>query len=220
MKDRLLEFSPEVISAAAAWKVVWSQIHSFDSLPPLPEPKVFKPKFQLPILDNYKNLAPSWFWAMFPCNLMQPAVSLIDADKFLNAALLAGYPDKLTLDKVYQDLKLGAKIGCSVEYRNPSSSSNAPSALQHGPQVTDSIADWITKGFVYGPVPLDQVPASAKFSGLMTRPKPNGSVRIILNLSSPKGSCVNEGINKDDFPASMSSTTDWLRVLHKAGRRA
>ena len=53
----------------------------------------------------------------------------------------------------------------------------------------------------------------------MTKPKPNGSVRIILNLSAPKGSSVNDGINKDDFPASMSSTTNWLRVLNKAGKR-
>ena len=78
--------------------------------------------------------------------------------------------------------------------------------------------DWIKKGFAYGPVPLSQVPRNAKFSSLMTRPKPNGSVRIILNLSAPEGQAVNEGINSDDFPTKMSSTTEWLRVLHRAGR--
>jgi hypothetical protein len=29
---------------------------------------------------------------------------------------------------------------------------------------------------------------------------------------------VNEGINKEEFPATMSSTSAWLKVLHKAGR--
>ena len=52
----------------------------------------------------------------------------------------------------------------------------------------------------------------------MCRQKPNGSVRIILNLSSPLGACVNEGIDEREFPATMSSTTKWLRVLNKAGR--
>jgi len=81
----------------------------------------------------------------------------------------------------------------------PSKATNAPSAFDAGPQVTDAIADWINKGFAYGPVSLNEVPKNAKFSGIMTRPKPNGSVRIILNLSSPIGTCVNEGIDKDDF---------------------
>jgi hypothetical protein len=52
----------------------------------------------------------------------------------------------------------------------------------------------------------------------MVRPKPNGTARIILNLSAPKGSSVNDGIDKDEFPATMSSTTAWLEVLYKAGR--
>lgn len=203
-----------------AWRRIYEQVRSFDSLPPLPELKVFKPKFKLPVLTNYKDPAPSWFWALFPSNLSQPAVSMVDADKLRAAAMSARYPDRKTLNKVYADLKFGARIGCGTGFRSPTRSSNAPSALDHGQHVSDSIADWISKGFVYGPVPLEEVPVSAKFSGLMTRPKPNGSVRIILNLSSPVGNCVNEGIDKAEFPATMSSTTDWLRALHKAGRRA
>ena len=80
------------------------------------------------------------------------------------------------------------------------------------------MADWIYKGFAYGPIPIYQVPVDAKFSGIMT--KPNGSVRIILNLSAPLGLSVNEGIDPDDFPTSMSSTTAWLRVLNIAGKNA
>ena len=61
------------------------------------------------------------------------------------------------------------------------------------------------------------MPAAAKISGIMCREKPNGSVRIILNLSAPKGISVNDGINNEDFPASMSSTQKWLEVLDRAG---
>jgi hypothetical protein len=76
----------------------------------------------------------------------------------------------------------------------------------------------VSKGYAFGPVALAEVPADAKISGIMVRPKPNGSVRVILNLSAPKGRSVNDGIDKDDFPAKMSSTSAWLWVLEQAGR--
>jgi hypothetical protein len=52
----------------------------------------------------------------------------------------------------------------------------------------------------------------------MCRIKPNGTARVILNLSAPKGLSVNDGINADDFPTSMSSTTRWLEILDTAGK--
>jgi hypothetical protein len=84
--------------------------------------------------------------------------------------------------------------------------------------VTDAIAEWVAKGYAFGPVTAAEVPAAAKVSGIMVRPKPNGSVRVILNLSAPKGHSVNDGISKEEFPAKMSSTAAWLEVLDQAGR--
>ena len=52
----------------------------------------------------------------------------------------------------------------------------------------------------------------------MVREKPDSSVRIILNLSAPKGQSVNDGIDAEKFPAVMSSTEAWLTVLNKAGK--
>ena len=128
------------------------------------------------------------------------------------------FPDKKLLETICKDIRSGAVIGCKGPFRNPSRATNAPSALENGEKVTDAIADWVKKGFAFGPVHEDNVPSSAKFSGIMTRPKPSGAVRIIINLSSPKGSSVNEGINPEDFPTKMSSTTIWLRALNKAGK--
>ena len=95
-----------------------------------------------------------------------------------------------------------------------------PAPLNLAPLVTDAIADWIKKGFAFGPVPLEEIPKDAKINGIMTKPKPNGAVRIILNLSAPLGNCVNEGIDTSLFPTVMSSTTKWLRALHLAGHGA
>ena len=127
------------------------------------------------------------------------------------------FRDKLTLHKIYLDLKVGANIGCKDPFRAPGRASNAPSAYEEGEKVADSICDWVKKGFAYGPVKMQDVPPEAKFNGIMTRPKPNGAVRIILNLSAPKGSSVNDGICSQDFPAVMSSTTKWLRALNSVG---
>ena len=184
----------------------------------MPPQKVFSPKYKLPVLKDYRRDAPQSFWDSFPVNLSWPGTSLVNADRLQAMASQVPQLNKGILASVLQDLRQGAKIGCTGKFREPSKASNAPSAFEDGEKVTDAICDWVKKGFAFGPVKFEDVPANAKYSGIMTRAKPNGSVRIILNLSSPAGRCVNEGINPEDFPASMSSTNKWLTALNRAGR--
>jgi len=99
----------------------------------------------------------------------------------------------------------------------PSHSRNSKDAYENGKQVTDAIASWITAGYVFGPIHPESAPTSKKVNGIMTRTKPDGSVRVILNLSAPAGQSVNDGIDNADFPATMSSTKAWLDVLNNAG---
>ena len=193
---------------------------SSEDIPPLPPAKIFKPKHSLPILKNYRKPAPSEFWNNFPTNLVQPSKSMVNPHLMKQMALETKFADLTLLNTIYNDLLHGANLGCNGSSRLPSFSTNAPSAFEFAEHVTDTIADWTTKKFAYGPVPLTHVPASAKINGMMTKLKPTGAVRIILNLSSPIGNCVNEGINKVDFPTIMSSTTKWLRALHLAGKNA
>jgi hypothetical protein len=114
---------------------------------------------------------------------------------------------------------MGADIGCKGAARQPTVSRNAVSTLEFAEQVTDAVADWLVSGFAAGPFHPSSRPANAKVNGMMCRQKPNGSARIILNLSAPKGSSVNDGIDSDEFPTTMSSTQKWLAVLDKAGRK-
>jgi len=124
------------------------------------------------------------------------------------------------LEAVCNDLTNGADIGCKDPFRAASYSSNAPSALAFGPEVTDAIADWVEQGFAAGPFHPRHRPGNAKVSGIMCRQKPNGSAQIILNFSALAGVCVNDGIDSSDFPTSMSSTERWLGILEQAGRGA
>ena len=211
------EFSGQRKRCLARWLEIWRE-YARAPLPALPPPKEFKPKFELPKLDSYSEPAPEWYWEKFPSNLVQPATSLIDPEKLRLAAIASNFPDKTLLNQICLDIKVGADIGCRGIFREPSTATNAPSAIDNGYRVSDSIAEWVAKKFAYGPVKPSEVPVSAKFAGLMTREKPNGAVRVILNLSAPVGHSVNDGIDTTGYPTSMASTDEWVSALNRAGK--
>jgi hypothetical protein len=186
--------------------------------PLLPPRRVFKPKVDLPVLVDYSAVPEAGFWETFPVN-KAPGKSMISAARLRGLALAVGCSDERRLAMVCEDLERGALIGCVGRFRGASRSRNAPSALEYPREVTDAVASWVKAGFAVGPFLEEEVPAGVKVNGIMTRPKPNGAVRIILNLSSPKGAAVNEGIDVAMFPATMSSTAKWLAVLGRAGRQ-
>ena len=187
-----------------------------EGCPTLPPPKVFKPKFNLAKLTDYKDSAPASYWGRFPTNKEFPGVSKINPDQLRALAAKYGVTGE-NLDICLVDLEYGADIGCRGVAREPSFSTNAPSAYEFGPQVSDAIADWVAKGFAAGPFKREEIPDNVTINGIMVKEKPNGSVRIILNLSSPRDRGVNSGINKDEFPAIMSSTPKWVRSLNLVG---
>ena len=181
------------------------------------KPKVFTPKVNLPILASYKSAAPDSFWRVFPSNFKYPGKSWVDPAR-LEALAVEHNIGGARLHQVLDDLRYGAVIGCRGIGRRPTRSTNAPSAYEFGRHVTDALAVWVQKGLVHGPVDERDLPPDAKINGIMCRLKPNGSVRIIINFSSPKGWSVNDGIMKMEFPVVMSSTSIWLRILFKTGK--
>jgi len=185
----------------------------------LPDPpmKGFKAKNNLMTVEDYSKDAPAGYWDQFPVNMQSWKPSLIDHMELRKLASRANITGAW-VTAVLNNIQEGANIGCRGEYRNASVSKNTSDAYKFGAQVSDAIASWIKKGFVRGPVELAAVPAAAKINGIMCRPKPDGSVRVILNLSAPEGFSVNDGICSDEFPAIMSSTKKWLSVLEAVGR--
>ena len=186
--------------------------------PAAPALKIFKSKFGLPVLRDYRVAAPEEFWVKFPVNTELEGKSLINPKRLAGLSIALGTSDPDALAVVCRNLEGGAEIGCVGAFREPSVSTNAPSAFEYPVEVTDAVASWVEKKFVYGPVKREQVPAGVKISGIMCRPKPNGSARVILNLSAPLGKSVNEGIDAKRFPAVMGSTKRWVRIMRRAGR--
>ena len=117
------------------------------------------------------------------------------------------------------DVKFGARLGVADSYRVQSSSTNAPSAYEFGDRVSDSLCKMMREGYIMGPFEENDKPFEInRFSGLMVKLKPDGSARLILNLSKGEPFSVNEGINSSDFPSIMSSTSEFVRVLNRNGR--
>jgi hypothetical protein len=181
--------------------------------------RVLEARLDFSSIKGFRQQAPPEFWEKFPVNYDDIGKSLVNPVKLESLARAVGCGDWERLETVCGDLGKGADIGCTGEYREPSVSRNAPSAYEYPKEVTEAIADWIKKGFAKGPFDEKSRPANVKINGIMCRPKPNGSARVILNLSAPAGGSVNDGIDVREFPATMSSTKKWLKVLQKAGRK-
>ena len=189
--------------------------------PSEPPKKKFKSKFGLPKLKNYKKLPDAGYWEQWPKLGWENAKNItspIDSIKLKNLALRTGFPYLDILENIIDDVDNGASIGVDPKFQVPSESTNAPSAFDNGGEVSDALFKMIKKKHVMGPleeseIPFDQV----RMSGLMAKLKPTGEARTILNLSRGNPSSVNAGINKKDYPTSMSSTLKWVRILIRCG---
>jgi hypothetical protein len=120
--------------------------------PPVPSPRTFSPKFELPVLRCYRAAAPEEYWEKFPSNTPSKGKSLINPVRLRRLAAVVGCEDQARLDLVCRDLAEGADIGCEGEFRMSSFSENAPSAFEYPLQVSEAIAQWVHKGFAMGPL--------------------------------------------------------------------
>ena len=128
---------------------------------------------------------------------------------------LASHPDRNLVDFVLQGFTFGFDIG----FRGlgvPSRPNNLRSARNNSQAVTDAICKEITRGHTAGPfqaAPLDGLHCSP----LGSAPKKDGSVRLVLDLSSPRGWAINEDISRDNFSVVYSSFDDAVRMVGQLG---
>ena len=199
-------------------------LQMYKPLPDEPELKKFKRKHNLPVLNSYKGPADENYWKVWPQLCWKKGKEMkspINPEVLLKLGKQTNYPFPCLLKEIYRDIKHGASLGVSKDCQVTSTATNAPSAFEDGEKVSDELASWISKGFVIGPMEKKDIPfKQVKISGLMTKTKPNGSVRPILNFSRGDPKSLNEGIDTKDFPTVMSSTEEWVRILLRCGIRA
>ena len=196
----------------------------YEPIPDEPPMKKFKPKQNIPCLASYKTNPDKSYWDSWPKLGWEKGKNIkskIDPDVLKKMGYETKYPFPCLLEQIYRDVKFGADLGVNMECQVSSKATNLPSAYEDGMKVSDELASWITKGFVVGPLDESEIPfQKVKISGLMTKVKPNGAVRPILNFSRGSPKSVNDGMNKKGFSAVMSSTENWVRILLRCGENA
>ena len=212
----------------------------------MPAPKQHSFKYELPALPSYEpSEVPEEFWRHWWKRPLSSAVlenaSWIDPEKLLSAAVGRGMAEDGRLQRVCKVLRDGANLGCTGRGRLPTSSANSDSVWQAdvGPVIADVLQDWVIKGVAAGPVTKRELQEvfghSYTVNKMTTRPKPNGALRIIVDMSSPRDrdptvpgwlwrttlpGAVNSSIDITQFPARMSSLRIFVRMLYSVGRGA
>ena len=159
-----------------------------------PIKKVFKAKNKnVPILKTYPRGQDfgEEYWSKWIRNeYSRTKGSLIDHVKFGRVAQELGYGNIKKIEYIKDFLENGAVLGVESNGRWPSVGKNSPSAYEYGERVADSLQQGIRDGYLFGPFTASECytlwPQGFKVSPIMVRLKPNGSARIIMDLSHPR----------------------------------
>lgn len=128
---------------------------------------------------------------------------------------LSDFPDQSTTDFLVHGFSFGFDIGFTGLI-SPSIPKNLLSAQAVPDGVTAAISTELSRGHTAGPFvapPFDNFHCSP----IGAVEKPDGSVRLILDLSSPRGNSVNEGIPADMFSVVYSRFDDAVDLVRTVG---
>ena len=128
---------------------------------------------------------------------------------------LTHYPDRHKADYVINRLENGFDIGYSNA--TPHNHRNLLSATEHQHAVAAASNKDVTRGHLSGPFSTLPIP-QLHCSPLGSREKKDGSRRLILDLSQPRGNSINNGINKEEFSVQYSHFDDATNMVHAMGK--
>ena len=136
-------------------------------------------------------------------------VSLLEAE-------LSAHPDKMWCSQLLHNLTHGATIG----YQGPRYTRITPnlaSASLHPDIITAELERECSKGHVAGPFPTPPL-SNLQCSGVGVVPKKNGSWRMIMHLSAPTSTSINDYINKEDYSLRYSTIDEATKLIAAAGK--
>ena len=146
-------------------------------------------------------------------------VSPLKADVF--ASELRDHPDREKVDFVINGIRSGFRLGFNHVPSLRPARRNKKSAEDHPAVVEEYLANEIALGRVAGPFQRPPMPNLHVSSfGVIPKSGQPGKWRLIVDLSSPEGSSVNDGINPDDFTLQYIRVDDIIRMVAKYGNGA
>ena len=133
---------------------------------------------------------------------------------------LITHPDKPWVDALLQGIQSGFRVGLRPSTSFRSSARNLPSVQGHEGVIRDFLSHQVQQGFMLGPFSPDQCPGVITSPiGVVPKSAP-GSFRVIVALSSPSGSSVNDNLRRDLTHVTYSSVDDAALLLHHLGEGA
>jgi len=209
---------------------IWEALKNWAEPHPIPPPVTVKigagnsrKHPHIPVLDNYEDDAPPGFWQHFPSNpLPDGPKTAVRADRLRMLIKRFGgdwsYSKRRVAARALKNLTKGARPQMSRNLPGLEAA-NAKSALNYGAEITDTIADWVSKGFVAGP--FEQPPMeNFRCNPIMAVIQP-AKIRPVLNMSAPAGQSYNEAINEAQLPKlNMSTARDFSYSAAAAGKGA
>ncbi len=210
----------------ADWSVVmaWLDPEVTCQLPPaVTPPPLVKKCPEVPTLANYKVKPGPEFWKAFPQASLSTSISTRVRVDILKAKV-AAMAGKWTRHQMARGAKAIRNLeeGAEAFQKRPLpalSVPNAESAYTHGELITDSIAAWVKAGILAGPFMSPPLPHFRANSICAINQK--DKVRLVLDMSRPKGRSFNDNISKRHVGRiSMATAQSFSYKLLEAGKAA
>ena len=133
---------------------------------------------------------------------------------------LAPHPDRVFADFISKGISQGFRIGYQANTPRKSALHNLLSAKEHVEVVNEYLQHELTKGRLIGPLPKSSLTPLLHCSpfGVIPKKSGNNAWRLIVDLSSPKGSSINDGIRADLASIAYVSTDAAVRQIIKMGQ--
>ena len=135
---------------------------------------------------------------------------------------MASHPDRLFADYIFKGLSEGFRIGFSRgSICLHSRTSNHPSALANQEVVQQRITEEVAAGRLHGPLP-QQLASLVHTSpmGLVPKAHQSNKWRLIVDLSHPSGSSINDGIDPELSSVKYSSVDNAVSIIMALGKGA
>ena len=126
------------------------------------------------------------------------------------------HPDQNLTKYLLEGLTHGFDIGFHNTH-TPTNPNNLLSATEHCLPVTQALMKEVERGHTAGPFPVSPIP-NLHCSPLGSREKKDGTRRLIMDLSQPRGFSVNEGIDKEEFTVKYTHFDEATNMVRKMGK--
>ena len=131
---------------------------------------------------------------------------------------LARHPDKTFADYIINGISEGFRIGFNRAHTLKATKANMKSAREHPEFIGDYLSKELSKGRTIELHPLDITPTPISKFGVIPKKHQPGQWRLIVDLSSPDGRSVNDGIDRSLCSLRYIKVEDVARQVLSLGK--